>query len=138
MKGINLLLLSFILLICMILTACNEKTAYEIIKSHSEITESDDRIQLELDYEMINHSDENYYFTFGFPSYIQDALITQVGIGELSANSRISGVAVIAVSKDGAEMTEETIEAILNGNLPFVQNILIGKMLSLNESISNH
>ncbi|MDF2859723.1 MAG: hypothetical protein K0Q87_5574, partial [Neobacillus sp.] len=47
-------------------------------------------------------------------------------------NSSVSGVAVVAVSKDGAEMSEETIEAIINGDLPFVQQILIGKTLSLN------
>jgi hypothetical protein len=132
LKRDRFLFSSLILLIVVFLTGCSEEKAYEVIKSDKKITESVDKIQLEFDYEIANHSSEDCYFTFVFPSYIQDALITKVGIGKIPANSSVSGVAVVAVSKDGAEMSEETIEAIINGDLPFVQQILIGKTLSLN------
>ena len=68
-----------------------------------------------------------------FRSYIQNALISKVGgVAKITANSTTSGVAIVSARKDGAEMTEETIKAIINGELPFVEQILIGKMLSLN------
>jgi hypothetical protein len=133
LKRVNLLLFLVILLICGFLTACNQEKPYEVIETNSKVTEEDDRLQLELEYEIVNNSDEDYYYTFVFPSYIQDALITKVGgVGKISANSSISGVAVIAVSKDGAEMTKETIKGILNGELPIVNQILIGKTINLN------
>lgn len=96
------------------------------------MTESDDRLQLEFQYEINNYTDEDYYFTLFFPPYIQEALISKEGVAKMSADSSTSGVAIVAVSKDGAEMTEETISAIINGELPFVGQILIGKTISLN------
>ena len=131
MQKIKYILFSLIFVISFALTGCSEEKAYDIIISASKVTESQNELQLELEYEIANYSDEDYYFTFVFPSYIQDALITKVGIGELSANNRISGVEVIAVSKDSDEMTEETIDALLSGELPFVKQVLIGKAISL-------
>jgi hypothetical protein len=46
--------------------------------------------------------------------------------------SCICGVAILAVSKDGAEMTEETIKGMLNGEIPIVNQILIGETINLN------
>jgi hypothetical protein len=133
LKKVNFLLFSLILLICGFLTACNQKNPYEVIETNSKVTEEEDRLQLELEYEMVNHSDEDYYYTFVFPSYIQDALITKVGgVGKIAANSSISGVAIFSVSKNGAEMTEETIKGILSGELPIVNQILIGETINLN------
>jgi hypothetical protein len=63
---------------------------------------------------------------------IQDALITKVGgVGKIEANSSISGVAIVSVSKDGAEMTEETIKGILNGDMAIVNQILIGEIINI-------
>jgi hypothetical protein len=123
----------FIILICGFLTACNKEKPYEVIKTNSIVTEEYDRLQLELEYEIVNHSDQDYYYTFVYPSYIQDALITKVGgVGKISANSSISGVSIISVGKDGLEMTEETIKGILNEDIPIVNQILIGETINLN------
>jgi hypothetical protein len=122
-----------VLLICGFLTACNNEKLYEVIQTNSKVTEEEDRLQLELEYEIVNHSDQDYYYTFVYPSYIQDALITKVGgVGKLSANGSISGVAIISVSKDGGEMSEETIKGIINGEIPIVNQILIGETINLN------
>jgi hypothetical protein len=131
LKRVKYILFSLILLNSIVLTACSEEKAYEIKQFESKVTESEDELQLELAYEIVNNSNEDHYFTFGFPSYIQNALISKVGTEKLPANSYHSGVAIIAVSKDGGEMTEGTIEAILTGEIPFVEHILIGKATSL-------
>jgi hypothetical protein len=132
LKKLNFLLFSLIFLISWLLTACNQEKPYEVIETNSKITEEEDRLQLELEYEIVNHSDEDYYYTFVYPSYIQDALITKVGgVGKLRANSSVSGVAIVAVSKAGAEMTEETIKGILSGEFPIVKQILIGETINL-------
>lgn len=125
------ILYTLILPLFIVLTACNQEKAYEVTKSEIKVTESKTELQLEVDYELRNYTDEDYYYTFVFPSYIQEALITKVDIGKLVADSSLTGVRVIAVSKDGAEMTEETIDAILNGELPAITQILIGKTVSL-------
>ncbi|MGM7684968.1 hypothetical protein ACSVDA_22940 [Cytobacillus sp. Hm23] len=72
------LLFPLILLISIVLTACGEEKPYEIIKTESKVTEFDDRIQLEFQFEINNYTDEDYYFTLVFPSYIQEPLITKV------------------------------------------------------------
>jgi len=126
------LLFALTLLISFVLTACSAEKPYEIMKTESKVIEFDDRLQLDFQYEINNYSDEDYYFTLVFPPYIQKALITKVGIVKISADSSTSGGAIVAVSKDGAEMTEETINAIVNGELPFLGQILIGKTISLN------
>ncbi|WP_172370421.1 hypothetical protein [Sporosarcina jiandibaonis] len=131
MKRVKYILFLLLLFNAIVLTACSEKEAYEIKKFDSKVSESENEIQLELAFEIVNNSKEDYYFTFGFPSYIQDALISKVGTEKLPASSYHSGVAIIAVSKNGGEMTEGTIEAILNGEIPFVEHILIGKAISL-------
>jgi hypothetical protein len=131
LNNVKYILLSLILLNALVLTACGEEKSYEIKEFESKVTESEDELQLELAYEIVNHSKEDYYFTFGFPSYIQDALITKVGTEKLPANNYFSGVNIITVSKDSGEMTAGTIEAILNGEIPFVEHILIGKTISL-------
>lgn len=131
MQRVKYILFTLILLICIVLTACSQEKAYEVTKYEIKVTDIENELQLEVDYEISNYSDEDYYFTFVFPSYIQEELITRVGIGQMLANSSVSGVEVIAVSKDGAEMTEETIDAILNGELPAITQILIGKTVSL-------
>jgi hypothetical protein len=121
LKKVNFLLFLLILLICGFLTACNQEKPYEVIETNSKVTEEEDRLQLELE--------------FVFPSYIQDALITKVGgVGKIAANSSISGVAIVSVSKNGAEMTVEMIKGILSGELPIVNQILIGETINLNES----
>lgn len=132
MERAHCLFIALILLICWFLTGCSEEKDYEVVKAESKITESVDQIQLELDYEIANHSDEDCYFTFVFPSYIQDALMSNVGINSISANSSVSGVAVIAVSKEGVEMTKEIIAGILQGEVPFIKSILIGKTIGIN------
>ncbi len=126
------LLIALTLFISFVLTACSVEEPYEIMKTESKVTESDDRLQLEFQFEINNYTDEDYYFTLVFPSYIQEALISEVGVVKISADSSTSGVAIVAASKDGAEMTEETINAVINGELPFVGQILIGKTISLN------
>jgi hypothetical protein len=133
LRKVNFLLFSFILLISGFLTACNQEKPYEVIETISKVTEEEDRLQLELEYEIVNHSDEDYYYTFVYPSYILDALITKVGgVGKIGANSSVSGVAIVAVSKDGAEMTGETIKGILSGEFPIVKQILIGETININ------
>lgn len=128
-----MILLSVIFLMCAVLTACNQEKPYEVIITSSKVTDEGDRLQLELVYEIVNYSKEDYDYTMIFPHYIQDALITKGGgVGEITANSRFFGVAVIAVSKDGAEMTEETIKMIVNGELPIVSEILIGHTINVN------
>ncbi|RSD29066.1 hypothetical protein [Mesobacillus subterraneus] len=132
MKTSRFFLILLILIITAFLTACSKGMAFEITKAERRVTETDDRIQLELEYEIINHSNEDYFFTLVFPSYIQDALITKVGINKLPGKSSTSNVEIINIRKDSAEMTDETIEAILNGDIPIVQEILIGTTISLN------
>ncbi|MGM7684967.1 hypothetical protein ACSVDA_22935 [Cytobacillus sp. Hm23] len=48
------------------------------------------------------------------------------------SESTNSEVMLVTASKDGGQMSEETIKSIINGGLPFVEQILIGKTLSLN------
>ncbi|WP_214484793.1 hypothetical protein [Bacillus sp. SM2101] len=121
-----------ILLISIVLTACGEEKPYEIIKTESKVTEFDDRIQLEFQFEINNYTDKDYYFSLVFPSYIQEALITKVEFIKIMADSTNSGVMLVTASKDGGQMSEETIKSIINGGLPFVEQILIGKTLNLN------
>lgn len=121
-----------LILLCGILTACGEEKPYEIIETVSKVTESADRLELEFQYDIINHSDEDYRFTPVYPSYIQNALIGQGFIVNLPAQGRTSGVGISSVSKDGPEMSKETIQAILDGDLPFVNQLLIGKVVTLN------
>ncbi|MBS8263815.1 hypothetical protein DYI25_05085 [Mesobacillus boroniphilus] len=123
--------ISFLLMI-ILLAGCSDEKPYEITKSESNVTELDDRLQLEFEYEISNHSDEDYYFSLVFPYYIQRSLITDYGIVRLPANTSTTGVAVISVKNSGAELTEETVELIKNGKLPFVEQILIGNTISLN------
>lgn len=120
------------ILTAVVLSACNENKDYEIVKSETKVTEYENELQLELEYTVVNHSDEDYAFTFVFPSYVQDDLLTEVGTVDLPANGRAKGLAVIAISKDGGEMSEQTIEAILDGEIPITEEILIGKKVSLN------
>jgi RimJ/RimL family protein N-acetyltransferase len=119
-------------LMIILLSGCSDEKTYEITESNSKVTELDDQLQLEWQYDISNHSNEDYYFTLVFPSYIQNALVTEVGIVRLPANSSNSGGVIVSAKKSGAEMTEETIESIKNGKLPFVEQILIGKTISLN------
>ncbi len=126
------LLFPLILLISIVLTACGEEKPYEIIKTESKVTEFDDRIQLEFQFEINNYTDKDYYFSLVFPSYIQEALITKVEFIKIMADSTNSGVMLVTASKDGGQMSEETIKSIINGGLPFVEQILIGKTLNLN------
>lgn len=115
------------------LTACSEENPYEVIKSESKVTELEDQIRLEFDYEIVNNTDEEYYFTLVFPSYIQEALVSKgVGLVKLSPNGNTSGVIMVAASKDGAEMSDETIVALKSKGIPFVERILIGKTVSVN------
>lgn len=123
--------ISFLLMI-ILLAGCSDEKPYEITKFESNVTELDDRLQLEFEYEISNHSDEDYYFSLVFPSYIQRSLITDCEIVRLPANTSTTGVAVISVNNSGAELTEETVELIKNGKLPFVEQILIGNTISLN------
>jgi hypothetical protein len=133
LKNIKFILFSIILLISVLLTACSEENLYEVIKSESKVTELEDQIRLEFDYEIVNNTDEEYYFTLVFPSYIQEALVSKgVGLVKLSPNGNTSGVIMVAARKDGAEMSEETIEALKNNGIPFVERILIGKTVSVN------
>jgi hypothetical protein len=122
-----------LVLVLFLLTACSEEQPYEIIKSEIKVKELNDRLQMELNYEMTNYSEKDYYFTLVFPSYIQESLITKVDVQKLTAKSSIIGGTIVSVSKNGPEMTNETIEAIVNGELPFVNQILIGEKISMNE-----
>jgi hypothetical protein len=122
-----------LLLLLFLLTACSEEKAYEIRRTEIKVNELKDRLQMELDYEIVNYSDENYYFTLVFPSYIHEGLITKVGVQKLTANSSSIGGTIVSVSKNGPEMTEETIEAIVNGELPFIEQILIGKTIKIDQ-----
>ncbi|CEG29137.1 hypothetical protein [Bacillus sp. B-jedd] len=118
-------------LMIILLSGCSdEEKPYEITESKSKITELDDQLQLEWEYEIRNNSDEESYFTLVLPAYIQTALVTKIGIVRLPANSTTSGVAIVRAKKSGAEMTKEIIESIKNGKLPFVEQILIGKTIS--------
>ncbi|WP_409274706.1 hypothetical protein V1499_06345 [Neobacillus sp. SCS-31] len=123
--------LFFLSLIMFLLAGCSDENPYEVVKSESKITELNDQLQLEWQYDISNNSDEDYYITLIFPSYIQTALVTKVEIIILPANSSTSGVAVVSAKKSGAEMTEETIKSIKNGKIPFVEQILIGRKISL-------
>jgi D-hexose-6-phosphate mutarotase len=96
------------------------------------VNELNDRLQMELNYEKANYSDKDYYFTLVFPSYIQEGHITKVDVQKLTAKSSLIGGTIVSVSKNGPEMTNETIEAIVNGELPFVKQILIGEKISMN------
>lgn len=71
------------------------------------------------------------YCTLAFPKYIQEFLISKSGIVKLMTNSNTDGIVIVLISKDGAEMTKDTINVILSGELPFVKQILNGKTISL-------
>ena len=133
MKKLYLAVSPLMIVICLgLLTACNEDKLYEIKKYESEVTEFADSLQLELQYEISNNSNKDFYFTFVFPSYIQENLMTNVEITRLPANSISTGVALVSVSKKAeVELTEKNIEAIKIGELPFVEQILIGETLNL-------
>jgi hypothetical protein len=122
-----------LLLLLFLLTSCSEEKAYDIRRTEIKVNELKDRLQMVLDYEIVNYSDENYYFTLVFPSYIQEGLITKVGAQKLTANISSIGGTIASVSKNGPEMTDETIEAIVNGELPFIEQILIGKKINLEQ-----
>ena len=63
-----------------------------------------------------------------FPSYIVDSLITPQSPIQLPANSSTLIDSVFSVKKDGgAEMTKETIDALLKKELPVVSGLIIGK-----------
>jgi hypothetical protein len=114
---------NYLILLLFFLTACSEDKPYEITRTEIKVNELKDRIQMEFEYEIANYSDEDYYFTLVFPSYIQEGLITKVGVQKLTANGSIIGGTIVSVSKNGPEMTDETIEAIVNGELPFIEQI---------------
>lgn len=123
--------LFFLSLIMFLLAGCSDENPSEVVKSESKITELNDQLQLEWQYDISNNSDDDYYITLIFPSYIQTALITKVEIVRLPANSSTSVVAVVSAKKSGVEMTQETIESIKNGKIPFVEQIFIGRKINL-------
>lgn len=126
------LVLSLPFLLPSILGGCNnESVAYELTNFESEITEYPDILQLELQYEVTNNADEDYYLTFTFPSYIQEALTDPVSVMPIEAGSVGSGAMNVSVSKAGGQMTEETINAILDGELPYVEKVVIGKAVDM-------
>lgn len=133
MKKLYLVVSPLMIVICLgLLTACSGDKLYEIKKYESKVTEFDDSLQLELQYEISNNSNKDFYFTFVFPSYIQENLMTNVEITRLPANSISTGVALVSVSKKAeVELTEKNIEAIKSGELPFVEQVLIGETLNL-------
>lgn len=123
MKINNLLSFFSISLLFIILTGCSEKDAIEIVKSEQVITESAEKIQLEFSYQIVNNTNEDHYFTFIFPPYIQSALSTQMGpiIIPVANNT---GIIIVTINKSGPDLTEEIIESILNGELPFVNEVV--------------
>ena len=115
-----------------LLTACSGDKLYEIIKYESYVTEFDDSLRLEWRYEISNNSDKDFYFTLVFPPYTQENLTTNVGITKLPANSISTGVTLVSASKKTeGELTEKNIEALKSGELPFVEQVLIGETLNL-------
>lgn len=125
----KLMLLIFVMAI---LSACGkEKAEYEVLSFEEEIIEYEDRIQLVYSMEINNYSDEELYWTLAFPPYIQRYLTSNVGISPLVADGSSSITGVISVSKDGAELTTETISAIKNREIPIVEQIIIGKKVNL-------
>ena len=133
MKKLYFLVFPLIFVICTgLLTACSGDKLYEIKKYESKVTAFDDSLQLEWQYEISNNSDKDFYFTLVFPPYIQENLTTNVGITKLPANSISTGVTLVSVSKKTeGELTEENIEAIKSGELPFVEQVLIGETFNL-------
>jgi hypothetical protein len=123
---------TFMLLLLVLLVSCSVEKPYEIKKTEIKVNELEDRLQMELNFELVNYSDKDYYYIFIFPSYIQENLITKVSAQNLKANSSLIGGAIVSVSKDGPEMTTDTIKAIVNGDLPFIEQILIGEKVNLN------
>ncbi len=122
--------LPFFLLI--LLGGCNnEVMPYELINFKSKVTEHPETLQLVLQYEVENSSDEDYYLTFTFPSYIQEALAEPISTMPIPADSSSSGQAIVAVSKKSGQLTEKTIAAILNGELPYIEKVVIGKAISM-------
>ena len=112
MKKLYLAVSPLIIVICLgLLAACSGDKLYEIKKYESKVTEFDDSLQLELQYEISNNSNKDFYFTFVFPPYIQENLITNVGITRLPANSISTGVSLVSVSRKAeVELTEKTLK----------------------------
>lgn len=67
------------------------------------------------------------------PTKIIKAPVT-IGINVIF--DEVSGAAIISVSKDGAKMSEETIDGIVNGEIPMVNQILIGETINLKKLLS--
>lgn len=133
MKKLYLLISPLIIVFCLgLLTACSNDKLYEIINHESKVTEFDDSLQLEFQYEISNNGDKDFYFTLVFPPYIQENLMTNVGITRLPANSISTGVALVRVNiKADGELTEKNIDAIKSGEHPFIEQVLIGETLNL-------
>lgn len=120
-----------LILLLAVLAGCNnEKMSYELTGFESEVTDHPDIIQVEFQYDIVNDSDEDYYLTFVFPGYIQEALVESMSPMQIPAGTSSFGGGNIAISKDGGQMTEETVKSILEGEIPHIEEIVIGKAVS--------
>jgi len=86
-------------------------------------------LQIIWEVEIANHSEEDYYFKL--MSYIETALLSQAEATYLPPESSTHSVFPLWIDIEGPEISEETIGALLNGNLPHISGVFIGKMENL-------
>lgn len=112
----------------------NSKAEIEIRRFTYNVEEETDRLQFDYHMEVANPTGDIQYLTLAFPSYIVDSLVTPQSPVQLPANSSTLIDSVFSVKKDGgAEMTKDTINALLKKELPAVSGFIIGKSYVVSE-----
>lgn len=132
MKKLIAILITVISLdIFMYFSSSNNEENYEITSFTYNAIEEKDTLQFYLSVEISNPTSKTVFVSMNYPSYIIANLSRTPAPVQLSPNSSASFSTVISVNKNGAEMTEDTKQALLNKELPIINNFIIGEAVHI-------